>query len=146
LNGRNQLLVFADGVNLLGHNINTIKKNTEASIATSKEGGLELNTKKTMLSYRQNARRNHNIEIHNRFFETVAKFNYFGTTVTNTSLIHKEIKWRLNSGNACNHLVQNPLSSRLLYKNVKIKINKTIVLPVVLCGCETWTLTLKEED
>jgi hypothetical protein len=44
LNGTYQLLVFADGVNLLGHIINTIKNNTEANIGTSKEGGLELNT------------------------------------------------------------------------------------------------------
>jgi hypothetical protein len=41
--------------------------------------------------------------------------------------------------------VQNLLSSRLLSKNVKIKIHRTIMLPVVLYGCETWSLTLKEE-
>jgi hypothetical protein len=37
------------------------------------------------------------------------------------------------------------LSSRLLSKNVKIKIYRTIILPVVLCGYETWLLTLREE-
>jgi hypothetical protein len=37
------------------------------------------------------------------------------------------------------------LSSRLLFKNVKIKIYRTIILPVVLYGCETWSLTLREE-
>jgi hypothetical protein len=37
------------------------------------------------------------------------------------------------------------LSSRLLSRNVKVKIYKTIILPVVLCGCETWSLTLKRE-
>jgi hypothetical protein len=41
--------------------------------------------------------------------------------------------------------VQNLLSSRLLSKNLKIKIYRTITLPVVLYGCETWTLTLREE-
>jgi len=41
--------------------------------------------------------------------------------------------------------VQNLLSSRLLSKNLKIKIYKTIILPVVLYGCETWSLTLREE-
>jgi hypothetical protein len=41
--------------------------------------------------------------------------------------------------------VQNLLSSSLLSKNVKIKIYRTIILPVVLYGCETWSLTLKEE-
>jgi hypothetical protein len=51
----------------------------------------------------------------------------------------------LTSGNACYHAVQNLLSSRLLPRNVKIKIYKTIILPLVLYGCETWSLTLREE-
>jgi hypothetical protein len=55
-------------------------------------------------------------------------------------------KNRLKLGNACYHSVQNLLSSRLLYKNLKIKIYRTIILPVVLYGCETWSLTLREEQ
>jgi len=60
-------------------------------------------------------------------------------------LIPEEIKSRLRLGNACYHSVQNLLSSRLLSKNLKIKIYRTIILPVVLYGCETWSLTLREE-
>ena len=41
--------------------------------------------------------------------------------------------------------MQNLLSSRLLSKNLNIKIYRTIILPVVLYGCETWSLTLREE-
>jgi hypothetical protein len=52
----------------------------------------------------------------------------------------------LKSGNACYYSVQNVLSSRLLSKNLKIRIYRTIILPVVLYGCETWSLTLKEES
>jgi hypothetical protein len=54
--------------------------------------------------------------------------------------MHKEIKSRLNSGNACYHLVQS-----LLSRNVKVEIHKTISLPVVLYGCESWYLTLRDE-
>jgi hypothetical protein len=68
-----------------------------------------------------------------------------GTTVINQNLIQEEIKRRLNLGNACYLSVQNLLSSRLLSKNVKIRIYKTIILPLVLHGCETWSLTLREE-
>jgi hypothetical protein len=50
----------------------------------------------------------------------------------------------ITSGNACNHSVQNLLSSRLLSKNVKIRIHK-LILPVVLYGCETCSLILMEE-
>ena len=55
------------------------------------------------------------------------------------------MKSRLWSGSACYHSVQNLLSSRLLSKNLKINIYITIILPVVLYGCETWALTLSEE-
>jgi hypothetical protein len=75
----------------------------------------------------------------------VAHFKYFGKTVTNQNFIQEEIKGRLNSGNACYHSVQRLLSSRLLSKNVKIRIYRTIILHVVLYGRETWSLTLKEE-
>ena len=44
------------------------------------------------------------------------------------------------------HKVQTLLSSRLLSKNLKIKMYKTIILPAVLYGCETWSLTLREES
>ena len=68
-----------------------------------------------------------------------------GKTLTNQNSIVEEIKSRLWSGNACYHSVQNILSSRLLTKNVKIKIYRTIILPVVMYGCEAWSLTLREE-
>ena len=64
--------------------------------------------------------------------------------LTNQNSIAEEIKSRLKSGNTCYHSVQNLLSSRLLSKNLKIKIYKTIILPVLLYGCETWSLTLWE--
>jgi hypothetical protein len=51
----------------------------------------------------------------------------------------------LKSSDACYHSVQNLLSSRLLSKNIKIDIYTTIILPLVLFGCETWSVTLREE-
>jgi len=72
----------------------------------------------------------------------MARFRYLGTKVTNQNHIHKEIKIRLNLGNACYHSVQHLLSSCLLSKNLKIKIYKTIILLVVLYGYETWSLIL----
>jgi hypothetical protein len=69
-----------------------------------------------------------------------------GTTLTNQNDIHDEIKSRLNSGNACYHSVLNLLSSPLILKKLKIKIYKTVILPVVLYGCETWCLTFREEQ
>jgi hypothetical protein len=78
-------------------------------------------------------------------FEKVAKFKHLGSTLTDHNFIHEEIRSRLNSGNACYRAVQNILSSRLLSRNVEIKIYKIIILPVVLYGCVTLSLTLREE-
>jgi hypothetical protein len=83
--------------------------------------------------------------MNNSTFERVEEFKYLGTTLTHQNSIAKEIRSRLRTGNACYHSVQNFLSSRLLSKHLKIKIYRNIILHVVLYGCETWSLTLREE-
>jgi hypothetical protein len=141
-------MVYADDMNLLGDSIDIMKKNTESLIDASKEVGLEVYVEKTkyiLLSRHQNADQNHDINVSKGSFENLSQLKYLGTTVTNQNLIQKEIKRRLNSGNACYHSVQILLSSRLLSKNLKIRINKTIILPMVLYGCDTLSLTLREE-
>jgi hypothetical protein len=118
-------------------------------VIASKEIGLEVNAEKIkymVMSRNQNAGHNHNIKIDNKSFERVNKFKYLGATLMNRNSIHEEIKSRLKSGNACYHSVQNLLSSRLLSKNTKITVYRTITLPVVFYGCETWSLTLREEQ
>jgi hypothetical protein len=124
----------------------TIQKNTEAVLDASKEVGLEVNSKKTkyMLLSRKKAGQKHSTEIANRSIKGVTKFKYLGT-LTDQNCMQEEIKGRLNSGNACHHSVQSLLSSHLLSRNVKVKTYKTIILPVVLYGCETWSLTLREQ-
>ena len=97
------------------------------------------------MSRDQNAGRIDSVRIDNTTFERVEEFKYLITTLTNQNSIAEEIKSRLWSGNACYHSVQNLSSSRLLSKNLKIKIYRIIILPVVLYGCEAWSLTLREE-
>jgi len=75
----------------------------------------------------------------------VEEFKYYGITLTYQNSIQEESKSRLKSGNACYHSVESLLSSSLLSKNLKILIHRNIILPVVLYGCATWSLTLREE-
>jgi hypothetical protein len=117
LNVTHQRLAYADDVNLLGDNIDTINNNTQTLIDASKEVGLEVNVEKTkymLVSRDQNAGQTREIKVGNRSYENVSQLKYFGTTVTNQNLIQEEIKRRLNSGNACYHSAQKLLSSRLL--------------------------------
>jgi len=143
----NQILVYADD-NILGGSVHTMKKNTKALVVAGMEIELEVNADKTkyMVMYPdQNVGRSHNIKTDNCSFERVEQFKYLGTTLMNQNSVQEEIKSRLNSRTACYHLVQNLLSSSLLFKNIKIKIHKTIISPSVWYGCETWSHTLREE-
>jgi hypothetical protein len=77
LNGTHQLLAYADDVNLLGDNIDTIKKNAKTLIDASEEVGLEIIVEKTkymLLPRQQNAGQNRDIKISSRSFENVSQF------------------------------------------------------------------------
>jgi hypothetical protein len=142
------MLAWADDVNLVGDNIDTIKKNDETSIDASEEVGLEINVEKTkymLLSRHQNVGQSRDVKIADRSFENVSQFKYLGTTVINTNFIQEEIKRRLISDNTYYHSVQNLFSSSLLSKNVKIRIYETLILPFILYGCEILSLILREE-
>ena len=74
------------------------------------------------------------MKIDNSSIERVEEFKYLGTTLTDQNSIQEEIKIRVKLGNACYYSVQNLLPSRLLSKNLKIKIYRTLILPVVFMG------------
>jgi len=114
----NQNLVYGDDddVNILGGNVQTIKRNTETLVVASKKIGLEVNAEKIkylIMSRDEAVGTDHNIKIDYKSLERVEHFKYLGTTLTNANSIHEEIKSKLKSGNACYNLVQDLLSSSL---------------------------------
>jgi hypothetical protein len=99
LNEIHQLLAYAYGVNIMEENIDTIKKNTEALLNSSKEVCLEVNPEKTkymLMSRNQKIGQKYSINIANRSFEDVAKFKYLGTTLTEQNWTQEEINSTLN--------------------------------------------------
>jgi hypothetical protein len=131
-----------------GGSVHTIKENAEALIVASKEIGLEVNgfrTKYMVMCRDENAGRSHSMKTDNRTFERVEVFKYLGTNLTNENSVLEEINSRLKLGSACYHSAQNIFSSSLVSKNLKLKIHRIIILPVVWYGCETWSLTLRED-
>ena len=85
LNGKHQLLAYADDVNILGGSTHTVKENVEALLVATKEIGLEVNADKTkymVLSRDRNAGRGHSVKIDNSSIERVEEFKYLGTTLT----------------------------------------------------------------
>jgi hypothetical protein len=127
LNGTYQLLVYGDDGNIrvLSRNVHTIKENAETLLVASKETGLEVNVDKTkymVMSRERNEERDDSVKVDNSSIEKVEEFKLLETILTDQNSIQEEIKSKLESGNVCYHSVQNLLSSRLLSKNLKIKI------------------------
>jgi len=87
---------------------------------------------------------NRNIKITSKCFEYVVKLKYFAATLTYKNWTHREITSRVNLENACDHSGQKLLYSRLLPKDVTIKIYIKHYLPFVLYGRETWFLISRE--
>jgi hypothetical protein len=87
-----------------------------------------------VMSRDQNSVQNRSINIRNKSFDSVKRLKYLTATQTNQNSLPEEIKGRMKSGNACYYSVQNLGSSSLLLKNIKIKIYRTIILPVFCMG------------
>jgi hypothetical protein len=91
-------------------------------------------TKYMLMSRSQKKGKKYSVKIAHKFFEDVENLKYLRTTLTDQNHRHEEIKSRLNSGNVCYHSVQSLRSSRVLSRNLKVKMYKTIILPVVKLG------------
>ena len=112
--------------------ITLYKEKHRSLLVAGMETGLDVNCEKTncvVMSRDQNAGRSHSTKTHSIPFQRVEGFRYLGATLTHQTSIKEEIKSSLKSRNASYHLVQYILFSRLLSKNINIKIHRIIILP-----------------
>jgi len=141
LNGLNQLFVYADDVDLIGDDVDALQSNTDVLVEACDEIGLQVNIDKTkcMIRSRNTGNEgNKNIRIRDEVIET---FKYYRAYVISKN----EATDRLISGNACFYSVQKLLTSRFISRKMKLKIYRTVILPVILSGCESWSTTLADE-
>jgi hypothetical protein len=102
-------MFYADDDIIWGGSIHAMKEKAEALVVASNEIGLKENadlTKNMVMSQAQNAGRNHNMKIDNRFLEIVVESKYLGTNVSYKNSIQEEVKSRMNSGYARYNSVQ----------------------------------------
>ena len=121
----------------MGGTVHTIEKRTESVFVDSKEISLQVTADKTKymaMSRDQNAGRSHNKKDSKQFLGKSGSVQIFRNNFDKSKLYSGKIKSSLNSGNICYHSVQNLLYSSLLTKNVKLKIYRTIIVPVVCMG------------
>ena len=124
MNGTHQVLTYADDVNLIG-DIRTIERNADVLFIACKDICSAVNigiTKYMEIGRRRAILANVHIKIASNPYEKVEIFKYLGFLFTNQNSIQEEIKCRLKAGNPCYYSIQTLLSSRLLSKNLKIKI------------------------
>ena len=126
------------------------KVTQEVLVEACDEIGLQVNVEKTkymiITSRNTEDEGNRHITIKNEIIEKVNKFKYLGAYVTSKNEVTEEIKSRLASGNACFYSVQKLLTSRLISRKLKLKIYRTVILPVILYGCESWSTTVADEQ
>ena len=95
------------------------------------------------MSREQTAGLSHTMKVDNSSIERVEEFKYLGKTLKNKNSIHEEIKIEVRE--CLLQLGAEPFFFQFAIQKFKIKLYRTIILPVVLYGCETWSLTLREE-
>ncbi|PSN46866.1 hypothetical protein C0J52_13676 [Blattella germanica] len=129
LNGNHKLLVYADDIVLLGGSEEILNDNMHILRSNTKKLGLEVNVNKTKYMV---TRRNVSCNANGQLITNEGNF-LRRALITNRNEIQKEIKH------------SDSYHRSFFQKNIKLKIYKTVILPVILYGCETWTLTLRGE-
>ena len=127
--------------------VHVIKKNTEALLVGSKENGVEVGADKTkfMVMSRDNiAGRSHNIKIDNSFFEMVKMFRYFWNNLNKSKFSSGRNEEQTDVRECLLSFGAESFFLQFAIRNLKIKLYRSIMLPVVLYGCKTWSLTLRE--
>lgn len=143
-----QILAYADDIAILTRDLEEMRTIFSNIEQVALKAGLQINEKKTkiMVVDRRTPYTNESVEIQSHIFEVVQDFVYLGSLINPQNNCSMEIQRRINLGNRCVAALYDLLKSRILSKASKTKIYKTLILPVVIYGSETWTLSRIDEE
>ena len=140
--GRNMSnLRYADDTTLMAESEENIKSLLMKVKEESEEGGLKLNIQKTKIMASGPIT---SWEIHGESVETVANFIFLGSKITADGDCNHKIKRHLLLGRKVMTNLDSILKSRDITLSTKVSLVKTVIFPVVMYGCESWTMKKAE--
>ncbi|XP_054089770.1 LINE-1 retrotransposable element ORF2 protein isoform X1 [Zeugodacus cucurbitae] len=145
-----QLLAYADDIDIIGSNNRAVCSAFSRMNKEAKRMGLEVNEDKSkylLSSSKQSAhsRLGSHVTVDSHNFEVVDNFVYLGTSINNTKNVSLEIQRRITLANRCYFGLSRQLNSKVLYRRTKIKLYKSLIIPVLLYGAEAWTMLTSDE-
>lgn len=144
-----QTYAYADDIVLMARNMDSLKEIFKILEQKSKNIGLRINERKTKymkMSATEDRRWTQNVAFGQYNFENVKYFSYLGTNLNCKNSMTEEINKRIMAGNRAYFANIKLLKSTLLSKEMKFKIYKTLIRPVVTYGAETWTISAGNEQ
>lgn len=142
-----QLLAYADDVDIIGRNAEHVKQTFISLTNAASSVGLRVNVNKTkyMMVPKQDNFPDH-VTIQNNRFNVVDNFKYLGSQINSNNDIGEEVMARIASGNRCYYGLRKFFQSKTLNRELKCKVYKQLVRPIVMYGSETWCMTQKHES
>ncbi|KAI5639582.1 reverse transcriptase (RNA-dependent DNA polymerase) domain-containing protein [Phthorimaea operculella] len=150
LNGTHKVIGYADDLALMGRSAADVRALAGVLESEGRKVGLRVNQDKTeylhMRRFKTTRTKRNNLIVNGTSYKGVDKFKYLGCTVTDTNQREDEINIRIQNALRCSAALHKVLTSKLISRRTKVRIYKTVIRPILMYGCETWTLTLKEEE
>ncbi|KAL1462186.1 hypothetical protein WDU94_014046 [Cyamophila willieti] len=142
------ILAYADDIVLIAESEEGLKTLARTLVEEASPVGLEINVGKTKYMYftREERRRKEKLDIGEDKYERVDKFRYLGSNLDEKNRMEEEILEKIKIGNRTRFALKKMMSSKLLSRTSKVRIYKSLILPVLLYGAEMWTLTKKMEN
>lgn len=146
--GNQSVLAFADDVVILGNTVNEMSNTAKSFIRAGELIGLKVNEGKTKYMHLSKDKIPflNPIKIDHFTFQAVASFRYLGSTLTYNNDISKEVNERLTNASKSFYSMAHLFSSRLLSTKTKISLYKTLLRPILIYGCESWSTPISIEQ